>query len=36
MAIGSQVSTGCKLELSIGGVVVAYASNVSYNLQHNH
>lgn len=36
MAIGSQVSTGCKLELNIGGTVVAFASNVSYNLQHNH
>lgn len=36
MANGSQVSTGCKLELSIGGVVVAYASDVSYNIQHNH
>lgn len=36
MAIGSQVSTGCKMELSIGGVVVAYASNASYNINHNH
>lgn len=35
MANGSQVSTGAKLELQIGGVVVAYASNASYTVNHN-
>ena len=35
MAIGSQVSTGAKLELKIGGVTVAYANNASFTLNHN-
>lgn len=35
MAIGSQVSTGAKLELLIGGVVVAYANNASFTVNHN-
>lgn len=35
MAIGSQVSTGAKLELKIGGVTVAYASNASFTVNHN-
>jgi len=35
MAIGSQVSTGAKLELKIGGVIVAYANNATYTENHN-
>jgi hypothetical protein len=35
MAIGSQVSTGAKLELKIGGVTVAYANQCSYTVNHN-
>jgi len=36
MAIGSQVSSGAKLTLTIGGAVVAYASNCNYTLNYNH
>ena len=36
MAIGSQVSTGAKLELKFGATVVAYANNVTYTVNHNH
>jgi hypothetical protein len=36
MAMGSQVSTGAKLELNIGGVAVAYASHCNYTLNYNH
>jgi len=35
MANGSQVSTGAKLELKVGGVVVAYANNATYTINHN-
>jgi len=35
MAIGSQTSTGAKLELAIAGVVVAYANNATYTTNHN-
>jgi len=36
MAIGSQVSSGAKLEMAVGGNVVAYANNASYTVNHNH
>ena len=33
---GSNVFTGAKLEMTVGGTVVAYANNATFTLNHNH